>query len=189
SVAHEIAPGGQSDQGQPRLANGLGAALQSIDEGDDAYNVRTRLPQDLHRLEARASRRDDVLEQSDAQTRAQRPIPLDHFGGAMVLAGLAHVKRREGVALLEAHEGHRAGQRTAAELDPRDGVGGTELPQRIEHQLADERVALRGEDRLFAVDEEITLPPGGEEDALALKAQRGEELDQTVSLGLVHHRL
>jgi hypothetical protein len=61
---------------------------------------------------------------------------------------------------------------------PRDGHGGAELTQRVQHGFADQRAALSREHRLLAVDEEIAFPSRSEDDAPPRKRSRPGPIEQ-----------
>src|SRR5262249_36318186 len=127
--------------------------------------------------------RDDVLEDHHREPGPERLVALDEAAGAVVLHFFPHVERVERAAPDEAHQRDRARERAAAELDAGDRLAPRQAVERVEHQLAHEGVPLGSEDRLLAVDEEVALPPGGEDDPLPLERTPSEQLDQAFARG------
>src|SRR5258706_13473602 len=96
----------------------------------------------------------------------------------MIFLLFANVERGKRTALLETHQRHRARQWAAAQLDTGDGLTRRQAVECLEHELAHQRVALGGEDRLLAVDEEVALPTGSQRHLLLLERALLEKRDE-----------
>src|SRR5258708_5819089 len=83
----------------------------------------------------RAAGGNHVFEHDDRHAGHDRAVALDEALRTVILLFLAHVKGRQGSALLEAHERHRAREGTASELDAGDRSASGQLVEGREHQF------------------------------------------------------
>ncbi len=177
-IPHDVAALVARAEAVACLLDRFGSAFASVDDRNDTGDLEPGVLDRIGSAQGGASSGDGVLDDREPSASGEMVGAFEHLLGAMALCRLANVDGVDALAIGPRSEGHRRSQRTSAELHARHTRN---RPERVadpfEERLPDQHVPFGEENSRLAVDEEVALLPGAQDEVAAPKTSYAQQLE------------